>query len=435
MLDKADNKVSYYNSDDFTQIIFDLLEDDEVAEALKVCQNGLEQHPNDEILELIEARIFLQMNRHDEAEKIIQRYIGEKTPSSIGIRFGIDVQSKKQEDAYKAFFGHLKKGDLTSIEFIEVIEELFDHLPERLTSKYLVKAANLIIKKKQKTEEQDAEALSRIGALLVDCECFSEAIPVLEHAIDLDAYDVYTWQDLARCQFELEMLDECRNSCEMGLAIDPQNPLFNFALGYIKSENGENAEAVEHLEIARQYSEGKLLYEDNLGLDREDIDELTNITYALLGSAYSDLGQNDKALECFKTLVHRDPEYTEGYYNLAMLSLDKGNTKEALEYIEEAIQAEPDNTEYLTLRVTLLTDLHRFDDALKGLDELIKLQPRSKAFLLAKAELALNLKRNDEADKAYRKLLKLKPKDSASREMMRAYFEAIGDKDALEKLK
>ena len=74
------------------------------------------------------------------------------------------------------------------------------------------------------------------------------------------------------------------------------------------------------------------------------------------------------------------------------------------------------------------------NEALQVLDELIELDPKSKTYLLAKAELSLSLKRYDEADRAYRTLLKLKPKDSTSRELMRAYFEAIGDNEALKKL-
>ena len=53
MLDLADDKVSYYSTDDISQIIYDLLDDGDAEEAMAACQKGLDQHPEDEFLELI----------------------------------------------------------------------------------------------------------------------------------------------------------------------------------------------------------------------------------------------------------------------------------------------------------------------------------------------------------------------------------------------
>ena len=58
MLDLADDKVSYYSTDDISQIIYDLLDDGDAEEAMAACQKGLDQHPEDEFLELIEAAIL-----------------------------------------------------------------------------------------------------------------------------------------------------------------------------------------------------------------------------------------------------------------------------------------------------------------------------------------------------------------------------------------
>ena len=140
MLDLADDKVSYYSTDDISQIIYDLLDDGDAEEAMAACQKGLDQHPEDEFLELIEAKILLHMNRYDEAEKLVKGNPDEQSPFGIGIHFGIDVKTKDQEEAYETLFRHLQKGDLTGLEFVEIIDELFDHLPHHLTAEYITKA-------------------------------------------------------------------------------------------------------------------------------------------------------------------------------------------------------------------------------------------------------------------------------------------------------
>lgn len=433
MLDLADNKVSYYSTDEIAQIVFDLLDEGEATEAMSACQKGLDQHPGDEYLELIEAKILVRLERFAEADRLIRNNHEEESPFGIGIRFGIDVATSNKEQAFETLYNQLRADKILALEFVEIIDELFDHLPRHLVAEYMNKASHFVVERKQKPDEKDAEALGRMGALLMDCHCHREAIPVLEKALDFDAYDVYSWQDLSRCQFELQLYDDCRQSCEMGLAVDPENPLFNFALGYIQCQNNEFAEAIEHLEISRRYAEGKLQHE-NLNIDHVEAEQQTNFTYEMLGICYNAINDTQKARECYEILVNRIPSFADGYLRLATLALEIGDLNSAMGNINEALRLDPLNKSYLAFRVTLLTSLHRFEEALKELDKLIELEANPKTYLLAKAELCISLKRFDEADQAYRELLKLRPTETALCQLMRAYFESIGDEEALKQI-
>lgn len=433
MLDLADNKVSYYSTEEISQIVYDLLDEGDAVEAMTACQKGLDQHPGDEYLELIEAKILVHMERYDEAERLLTGKQDEQSPFGIGIRFGIDVATGDKRKAFDWLYQQVIDQKIYVLEFVEIIDELFDRLPHHLVAQYMLKAAQYVTENKPKPDAQDAEALGRMGAMLMDCHCHRDAIPVLEKALDVDAYDIYTWQDLSRCQFELQKYDDCRQSCEMGLAVDPENPLFNFALGYILCQDNQFAEAIEHLEISRRFIEGKLK-RDNVNIERMELEQQTNCTYEMLGICYCAISDSKHARECYELLVNRNPTFAEGYFRLATMMMEQGNLTEAISYVEDAMRCEPKNTSYLAMHVTLLTSLRRFDEAMVGLDKLIELEPRSKTFLLAKAELCVNLKRLTEADKTYRRLLKLHPKDKATCALMRAYFDSIGDDDALSQI-
>ena len=433
MIDRVDRKQSYYSAEEIGQIAYDLLDEGDAEEAFNACKIGLQQHPDDEYIELVMAKVLLHMHRFDEAEKILKgQQDVEEDPFRISIRFGLDAMTGIQEEAFDYLLRMLKESKLLLLEYVDIIDELFDTLPHVLTAQYMKEGLSWAEQQSQK-EDKLAETIARIGALLMDCGCMTDAIPVLEKALDLDAYDVYSWQDLARCQFACQIFDDCANSCEMGLAIDPKNPIFNFALGYIRYTQENYKEAVEHLEVSRLFAEGKINHED-IHLERYEIEQQVVVTYDLLASSYLALGKSDEAYDCYKSLVNRLPSCHEGYFHLATLVMERGDIRGALEYIEKAIEIDANNTTYLSLRVTLLTDLRRFEEALKGLDDLVKIDPKSKAFLLAQAELSLNLHHYEQADKAYRKLLKLQPNDYASKELMRAYFESIGDNDALNQI-
>lgn len=434
MIDLIDRKPSYFSADEIGQIAYDLLDDGNAAEALNACDLGLAQHPQDDYVELIKAKVLLHLHRLEEAETIWQsQKEGEDDPFRISIRFGLDVMQHNHEVAFEYLLRRLKEGHITLMEYIDIVDELFDVLPHSLTAKYL-KITMQWLEILPLKEEKLSEAIGRIGAMLMDSGCSKDAIPVLEKALDMDAYDIYSWQDLSRCQFDNKYYDDCANSCEMGLAIDPDNPIFHFALGFIRYTEENYEQAVEHLEKARQFAEGRLEHED-LHLERQEAEQQVSIMYDLLGASYISLNRLEEATVCYQTLVNRLPGCDEGHFHLATLAMDRGDIRGALQHIEDAISIAPKNTTYLSLRVTLLTDLRRFEDALKGLDDLVKIQPKSKAFLLAQAELSLNLHHYEKADKAYRKLLKMKPNDYASKELMRAYFESIGDNDALKEIK
>ena len=306
-----------------------------------------------------------------------------------------------QEEAFGYLIRQQQEGRLSLLEFIDIVDELFDVLPHNLTAKYL-KTTIKWLENHPLKEEKLSEAIGRLGAMLMDCGCSKDAIPVFEKALDMDAYDIYSWQDLSRCQFDNNLYDDCANSCEMGLAIDPDNPIFHFALGFIRYTEENYEKAVDHLERARQFAEGRLEHED-LHLERQEAEQQVSIMYDLLGDSYIQLNRLEEATGCYQMLVNCQPGCDGGYFHLATLALDRGDIRGALQHIENAISIAPKNTTYLSLRVTLLTDLRRFEEALKGLDDLVKIQPKSKAFLLAQAELSLNLHHYEKADKAYQK--------------------------------
>lgn len=431
MLDLANEKVSYYSADDIMLIALDLLDDGEVDEAMSACQKGLDQHPGDESLEMLEAKILVRMKRYEEADRLLTGKVDEDSPFGICIRFAIELATGDQQQAFDKLYQCLVDEKILILEYVQIIDEQFDLLPHRLVAQEVKRAAKYLEQREQKPSEQDAEALGRIGAFLMDCNCHEEAIPVLERALDYDAYDIYSWQDLARCQFEAQKLDDCRQTCEMGLAVDPENPLLNFMLGCIQCHNKEFAEAIEHLEIMRNFDNGKLKH-DGVILDRQELEQNVTFTYEMLATCYIATNNPEKALECYEALANRTPNNPDVYMHMATLELDRGNINDAIDQIDKAIRLSPDNRGYRAFRVTMYTQLKRYDEAIADLNYVLSLGGQQKTILMAKGELCRSLNRLDEAEEAYRQLLKLNPTDHVTREMMRAFFESIGDFETAE---
>jgi len=68
-------------------------------------------------------------------------------------------------------------------------------------------------------------------------------------------------------------------------------------------------------------------------------------THLNLGYLHSNLGQEEKALEEYRTALRLDPEFVEGHVNLAMLLAQRGETEEAITHFRRAIELRRESLE------------------------------------------------------------------------------------------
>ena len=416
----------YFEVEEIEDIMFDLLDDYLYSEALEVVNMGLKQHKDDEELVKLKILILIHMNCIEEAQSLFSPYKDDGTESTETLNFAFEVAAGRELSAIRRMATRLHKGEMSSLDYVNLIDEMWEEI-----SSY---GKHRAIEAAEKYIHDNTEALARVAAMCMDLNMQKRALPLLEKALDIDAYDIYLWQDLARCAFELRMIDKCEEACEFGIAIDPYNPLLHFVRGFIMASEKENfEEALESLEVCRKYFEGELQH-DEINIPIRELQAQFSMTYDLLALCYSKLDEIDKAIENYEKLLVRVPDNHEIKFAYTQALLLKGDYPKALEIINEAIKVQKRNTAYLALKASRLASMHSFDEALETLDRLIKIKPKSKSFVLAKAELALGIKKYDVADKAFRKLLTMKPKEETMRRLMKDYFLSIGDNEAIQEI-
>ena len=362
----------------------------------------------------------------EEAKALFAPYIEDGSESTETLKFAFEVAEGHDLRAIRHISALLHHKKIASLDYVNLIDEMWDEISDFGKFRALFSASKYI--------DDSAEALARVGAMYMDLNDFNMAMPVLEKALDIDAYDIYIWQDLIRCAFELRQVDKCEEACEFGIAIDPNNPLLHFVRGFLKiSERQDYEESVRSLEICRQYFEGELEHEE-IDIPIQELEAQFSMTYDLLAQCYEKLEKIDKAIECYEKLIARMPDNHEAMFEFTRVLLDKGNFPKALEQINNAIKLQKRNTSYLSIKASILASMHCFEEALDTLDKLIKIKPRSMNFVLAKAELALGIKKYDVADQEFRKLLAMKPKEENTKILLKEYFLSIGDSEAVKEI-
>lgn len=425
MQDIADNKFSYYESDEIEDIAYDLIGDGNMEDAHVVVDKGLSLHPGNENLELLKIWILMHTHHMKEAESLFAKYKEQDSDVVLRLKFEFEVFKGHTHEALSQFLPLLKKGEIQPLDWLQTINEMFDYFNPGDLAPYLVMAMDMM--------PENVETWGQLGGLLMDLQEFQQAIIALEHSLDIDPYNVYSWQDLSRCYYLIGNDKKCAEASEYGLAVDPKNPMLSFTRSFVYFNQREYKKAIPLLEITRQYHEGKLSTDFFMGPE-EDQQEQANITYNMLAHCYRETDQVDKALECLKTHFERNPKNVESALNLSSNHLEIGDLPSALEIINNGLAFHPKESTLLALKVTILTSLHKFEEANETLNNLIALKPRSYAYRLAKAQLCISTGKEEEGDKTFRELLALNPKERATRQMLIEYFTSIGDKEALDKL-
>lgn len=422
--DMSQGKFSYYEPEEIQDAVMDLMDDGNREDALLLAEEGKKQHPDDEEMDKLVIWMYIHNNRTEEAASLFEKYRNDNQDSSLCLKFSLEVLKGDPDKALKTFFTSLKDGAVGPTEWLNTIDEMFETIPSHLLPKWLAKAVPFVKK---------AEEMGRIGGFLMDCCQFKQAADVLEKALDIDAYDIYSWQDLARCYMELKEDDRSLEACTYGLAINDQNPLLHFISGYICSNKNDYKQSIEHLEMVRQYAEGKM-QSKMFSLPKDELYQQISVAYSLLGHAYIETEQFEKARECYECLYLREPANMEAILQLVTVEMMIGDSPKAAEYIIQALERNPKDSIVLSMYVSIMTTMHRFDEALEGLRNLIRIKPRSHNYQLAYAELLLHCKKTEEADKAFRKLLASKPRQGTVLEALTIYFESIDDNAALQQI-
>lgn len=418
--------LSYYDPDEIEAAVYDLLDMNMLDDAEYLAEQGMRQHPNDETVEKLVIWIYLHNHKVDKADALFQKYKNQDDEWVLRMAFSMSVIHGHPLRALENFLPTLTEGKVAPLDWVNSIDEMFDALPPKVLAPFLVDAANSIT--------DNAEALGRLGSMLIDTHNFREATTVIEKALDLDAYDIFSWQDLARCYLLLQDFPKCVEACDYGLAIEEGNPLLGFIKGYIHYQNLEYKECIPYLTNARKFAEGRLDVR-NLNMNADEIEQQINITYEMLGSAYLETEQYDEAKECFGIMTERDPNNASAWMQLASISLFEGNLNEADSIVKKAIELDPKNESAHSLLISILTSMHDFPAAVKELKKIMRLCPKNRGYLFAYAELSRHIGDKKEADAAYRKLLKMGTKDESYKQLLLAYFESIGDDEAVKMLK
>ena len=186
-------------------------------------------------------------------------------------------------------------------------------------------------------------------------------------------------------------IQEAINLYRKLLRKQPANAQLLFLLGTANSQIGQVELAIEQLKQS-------LLFDD-----------ANPITYLQLGTLYLDRQHRDEALIYYDKALALKPDSVEAYNNRGSALMGLKRTDEALASYDKALALKPDHVTAHNNRGSALQELERLSEALISYDKALALKPDYAEAYYNRGNVLKDLKRLDEALVSYDKALALEP--------------------------
>ena len=336
------NKVLFFDSEEFEDIILHYLDIGKPALAKKALKLALEQHPKSTGLKLVQVEMLVYDDKLDIAEKMLNElYAIEPTNEEIYIQKA-NICSKR--DNHEKAVEYLKialkyTDDLADVYNLIGMEYLF------LDNLELAKE-NFILCLEEDPEEQSS--LYNVVYCFEFLDQNQDAINYVTKYIDTNPYSEIAWHQLGRLNYGLKQYEAALVAFDYATLIDDE-----FLGAYM-----EKAKALERL---KRYEEAIENYNETIKLD-----DPTSYALLRIGKCYEKVGNEIEAIKFYNQTVHEDPLLDKGWIAITDFYFRKKNYQKALYYVNKAIQIDGENKLYWKRFATINKALNLFEEAEYG---------------------------------------------------------------------
>jgi tetratricopeptide (TPR) repeat protein len=333
------NKVLFFDSEEFEEIILHYLDMGKAALAKKALKLALDQHPKSTGLKLVQVEMLVYDDKLDIAEKLLNElYAIEPTNEEIYIQKA-NICSKR--DLHEKAVEHLE----TALKYTEDYADVYN----LIGMEYLF-MDNLELAKQNfiKCLEEDLEDQSALYNVVYCFEFLDQnmdAIAYLNKYIDQNPYSEIAWHQMGRLYYGVKDYDNALRAFDYATLIDDE------FLGAFM----EKAKAYERL---NRYEEAIESYNRTI-----ELDDATSYALLRIGKCHEKLGNTALAIKYYNETVHEDPLLDKGWIAITDFYVRQKNFEKALFYVNKALAIDNQNRLYWKRYATINKQINMFEEA------------------------------------------------------------------------
>ncbi|RZJ69601.1 tetratricopeptide repeat protein [Flavobacterium sp.] len=343
------NKVLFFDSEEFEDIILHYLDTGKAALAKKALKLALEQHPRSTGLKLVHVEMLIYDDKLDQAEKLLNELFAlEPNNEEIYIQKA-NILSKR--DKHEEAVAQLR----IALDFTEDYADVYNLIGmEYLFMDNLESAKENFIKCLEEDPEDQA-ALYNVVYCFEFLDQNQDAIDYLEKYIDKNPYSEIAWHQVGRLHYGLKQYELALRAFDYATLIDEE------FLGAFM----EKGKALERL---KRYDEAIEAYNRTI-----EIDDPTSYALLRIGKCYEKLGKKPLALKYYNKTVHEDPLLDKGWIAITDFYVREKNFQKALFYVNKALNIDNSNRLYWKRYAVINKEMNFFEEAEVGYRKAVEL--------------------------------------------------------------
>ncbi|MCR4613360.1 MAG: tetratricopeptide repeat protein [Bacteroidaceae bacterium] len=375
----------YLDSEDYVDLSDYYLDHDKPNEALKVIDEGLSLHPNDDLLPAVRAGVLIYLHRFAEAQEIVEKLDADQNYDVIylqaQLKYAVDNDLPAADKLFHEWIGCVEDEwqcgpDGTPASFSDDEEDEFtpEEAENEVRSAYMhIMVSYIELSKVDHTEylrSWIAAYLKRFPQMgMYDPDynvadiCREQGFvdyveTVFERLLDNDPYTPNGWTILAAAQQSSEKYEEALNSLEFALAINPDdvNAIVTKAHCFYAMQNYEEALPLfmKYRRLAKSHSEDQYIAFCYLNLHEAKLAQ----EYWHTALEYVEKNMDDVAQRAWR------------YYEISDGMMMCEDYEEALSLIQKSLKIDPKNIDFRLHEASVLLGLHQVEKAIEKFSSL-----------------------------------------------------------------
>jgi len=333
------NKVLFFDSEEFEEIILHYLDMGKASLAKKALKLALEQHPKSTGLKLVQIEMLIYDDKLEIAEKMLtELYAIEPHNEEIFIQKA-NIYSKR--DQHEKAIEELEK----ALNFTEDFADVYNLMGMEYLFMDNLELAKYNFIKCLEVDIEDQSALYNVVYCFEFLDQQKEAIDYLENYIEKNPFSEIAWHQQGRLSYSIKKYENALRCFDYATLIDDE-----FIGAFM--EKGKSLEKLKRFEEAIEAFQRTIELEDPT-------------SYALLriGKCYEKLGNKAEAIKYYNKTVHEDPLLDKGWIAITDFYIRLKNYQKALFYVNKALAIDNENQLYWKRYATINRQMNFYEEA------------------------------------------------------------------------
>lgn len=334
----SEGRPAYYDVDELEDLSEYYLAHGKQQESGAVIELGLRLHPNNSLLLLKRATLYVEIGEYKHALRILDKLPEKEDVDALLLRAEVYLRYNKRQEGLRLLRRIFDEESSNRVQrCLDVTSILSDMSWYSLSIEYLQETI--------RDYPDNLELLEELAWCYEQEKEYGKSARIYERMLEIDPYRSEAWFNLGQAWFNLEDYNRAVDAYEYALATHSQDLLAMMQLAHALFQAGR------YLEAAKAYEEYM------------EVEGKSDYVMVFLGESYEKAGKLDEAISCYETAYRLNPSSMDACTGIAICLMERKSFQESLSWFDKALKINDEDPEIWVYVAELLLQMDMREEA------------------------------------------------------------------------